>query len=218
MLHPFEGAFLFFDTIIQYTHSHTQVYVHIYIYFYIYIDIYIIYIFIYIYLHIYIDTYLSIRVVLLMQKDATTFIQTPRAWEIHSSSKGCWRQSLGSRAWPRVPGNGWSQFHGFSSNVNGHELVSMVNLNITGHLPWLVDPPASFIANILYDVTGDFHIVCALVHALFRPQTKTHFEDTFLSGRVRERRREDTFRRHIKRRRISPRRRITPRRHISKTH
>ena len=61
-------------------------------------------------------------------------------------------------------------------------------------------------------------IVCALVHALFRPQTKTHFEDTFLSGRVRERRREDTFRRHIKRRRISPRRRITPRRHISKTH
>ena len=42
-------------------------------------------------------------------------------------------------------------------------------------------------------------IVCALVHALFRPQTKTHFEDTFLSGRVRERRREDTFRRHIKR-------------------
>ena len=62
------------------------------------------------------------------------------------------------------------------------------------------------------------HIVCALVHALFRPQTKTHFEDTFLSGRVRERRREDTFRRHIKRRRISPRRRITPRRHISKTH
>ena len=65
---------------------------------------------------------------------------------------------------------------------------------------------------------GEICIVCALVHALFRPQTKTHFEDTFLSGRVRERRREDTFRRHIKRRRISPRRRITPRRHISKTH
>ena len=69
-----------------------------------------------------------------------------------------------------------------------------------------------------FETNSNKRIVCALVHALFRPQTKTHFEDTFLSGRVRERRREDTFRRHIKRRRISPRRRITPRRHISKTH
>ena len=57
-----------------------------------------------------------------------------------------------------------------------------------------------------------YYIVCALGQPLFHLQTKTHFEDTFLSGRVHERRRKDTFRRHIKRRRVSPWRRINPRR------
>ena len=96
----------------------------------------------------------------------------------------------------------------FSPNICHLEWTSMKRISLMGF-------------DSVFPKIGDFtpkYIVCALVHALFRPQTKTHFEDTFLSGRVRERRREDTFRRHIKRRRISPRRRITPRRHISKTH
>lgn len=131
MLHPFEGAFLFFiDTIIQYTHIHTRVYVHIVIY-------------IHTFIHIFINQSRPSHA----ERCHNSF-KPPTAWEIHSSSKGCWRQSLGSRAWG-VPGNGWMISRIFTKRKWPRVgMVTMINLNRTGHLPWLVDPPVSFIANI----------------------------------------------------------------------
>lgn len=103
---------------------------------YMFIYIYILYIFIYIYFHLY--TYLSIRVVLLMQKDATVLSFKPPEPEK-------------STAPPRVAGG--SRWVAGLLYGTGKWLESLICRIFTKRDEWpRVDPPASFIANIFYDV------------------------------------------------------------------
>ena len=75
-------------------HTLTHKYMFIYIYIFLYIYILYIYLYIFTFIHIFINQSRPSHA----ERCHCSFIQTPRAWEIHSSSKGCWRQSLGSRA------------------------------------------------------------------------------------------------------------------------